>query len=62
MRLLDYGVSLTILKYGDCASYNGRIKRMLDYRGIGLARFHCTHIQLTYIFAVVTSATTRVDR
>ena len=37
------------------------LERMLDYRGVGLARFHCTHIQFTYIFAVVTSATTGVD-
>ena len=33
---------LTILMYGDCTSCNGRI-RMLDYRGVGLVRFHSTH-------------------
>ena len=30
--------------YGDCTSYNGQIRlheRMLDYRGVGLVRFHC---------------------
>ena len=42
---MDYGVPLTI--YGDCTSYNGRIRenvgleRMLDYRDVGLERFHC---------------------
>ena len=25
------------------------LERMLDYRGVGLARFHCTQIQLTYM-------------
>ena len=25
-RMLDYGVPLTILMYGDCTSYNGRIR------------------------------------
>ena len=34
----------TILMYGDCTSYNGRIWRMLDYRGVGLVRFHCTEL------------------
>ena len=36
-RLLDYGVSLTILTYGDCTSYNGRIRE-----NVGLERFRCT--------------------
>ena len=35
---------LTILMYGDCTSYNGRIREMLDYRGVGLARFHCIQL------------------
>ena len=26
-KMLDYGVPLTILKYGDCTSYNGRIRK-----------------------------------
>ena len=30
---------LTILMYSGCTSY--RLERMLDYRGVGLARFHC---------------------
>ena len=25
-RMLDYGVPLTILMYGDCTSYNGQIR------------------------------------
>ena len=29
---------LTILMHGDCTSYNGWIERMLDYRGVRLAR------------------------
>ena len=33
---------LTILKYGDCTSYNGQIRENLDYRGVGLERFQCT--------------------
>ena len=32
---------LTILMYGDCTSYNGWIG-VLDYRGVGLERSHCT--------------------
>ena len=36
---------LTILMYGDCTSYNGRLERMLDYRGVGLAQFHCIVLQ-----------------
>ena len=44
---MDYGVPLTILEYGDCTSYKGQIiERMLDYRGVGLVRFHCMYIPL----------------
>ena len=33
---------LTILMYGDCTSYNGRIREnVVDYRGVRLERFHC---------------------
>ena len=47
-RLLDYGVPLTILMYGDCTSYNGWIReKMLDYRGVGLeVPFHTSFITL----------------
>ena len=31
---------LIILMYGDSTSYNGGIREMLVYRGVGLARFH----------------------
>ena len=37
---------LTILKYGDCTSYNGRIRENVGYRGVGLERFHCTSYTL----------------
>ena len=29
-RLLDYGVTITILKYGDCIPSDGRIKEVLE--------------------------------
>ena len=45
-RLLDYGVPFTILMYGDCTSYNGRIREFLDYRGVGLAMFHCMSVNI----------------
>ena len=43
---MDYGVLLTILKYGDCTSYTVmvRLERMLDYRRIRLERFYCTYV------------------
>ena len=42
--------------YGDCTSYNGRI-RMLDYRGVRLARFHCS----TYVPNVMHTYTTHTS-
>ena len=38
--LLPYLCMLTVLQI------MVRLERMLDYRGVGLARFHCMHILL----------------
>ena len=37
---------LTILMYGTVPHIMVRLERMLDYRGVGLARFHCITINL----------------
>ena len=39
--MLDYGVPLTILKYGDCTSYNGWIRE-----NVGLERCRIREVSL----------------
>ena len=39
--------------YGNCTSYNGRIRENVGYGGVGLVRFHCNTVSSLYWEATI---------
>ena len=50
--MLDYGVPLTILVYGDCTSYNGRIRENVGLQRCWISKVslytNCVHTMCRY--------------